>query len=53
VAVSGAGPTLLAVAPAGAAGAIGRAVVAAYGEAGVEAVLHVAEVDALGARIER
>ena len=52
VAVSGAGPTLLAIAPEASAAAIGSAVVAAYGEAGVEARLHVARVDARGARIE-
>jgi homoserine kinase len=52
VAVSGAGPTLLALAAAGEADAIGRAVVAAYGEGGVGASLHVAGVDAEGARIE-
>jgi homoserine kinase len=52
VAVSGAGPTLLAIAPAAGAAAVGRAVVAAYGEAGVEARIHVAEVDGRGARIE-
>jgi len=52
VAVSGAGPTLLAIAPEASAAAIGSAVVAAYGEAGVEARLHVAGVDARGARIE-
>jgi homoserine kinase len=52
VAVSGAGPTLLAIAPEAGALAVGRAVVAAYSEAGVEARIHVAEVDARGARIE-
>jgi homoserine kinase len=52
VAVSGAGPTLLAIASAGAADAVGRAVVGAYGEGGVGASLHVAEVDPEGARIE-
>ena len=52
VAVSGAGPTLLAIAPAGQADAVGRAVVAAYGESGVAAELHVAGVDAEGARLE-
>ncbi len=52
VAVSGAGPTLLAIAPEASAAAIGSAVVAAYREAGVEARLHVAGVDARGARIE-
>jgi homoserine kinase len=52
VAVSGAGPTLLAIAAAGEADAVGRAVVAAYREGGVAAELHVAGVDAEGARIE-
>jgi homoserine kinase len=52
VAVSGAGPTLLAIASEGAEDAIGRAVVEAYRAAGVVASLHRAGVDARGARIE-
>ncbi len=52
VAVSGAGPTLLAIAPAGTEEAVGRAVVAAYAEGGVAAQLHLAGVDTRGARIE-
>jgi homoserine kinase len=51
VAVSGAGPTLLALAREGIEAEVGRAVVAAYAREGVEARLHVAGVDALGARI--
>jgi len=52
VAVSGAGPTLLAVVPEGNEGAVGRAVVSAYGEAGVAASIHATSVDTRGARIE-
>ena len=53
VAVSGAGPTLLAIAPEGAEDAVGRAVVAAYERGGRRgADLHVAGVDAEGARLE-
>ena len=52
VAVSGAGPTLLAIAPKGAEDAVGRAVAAAYAEGGVAAHLHLAGVDTRGARIE-
>jgi homoserine kinase len=52
VAVSGAGPTLLAVAPEGAAAAVRQAVVAAYAREGVAAGLHVAGVDGEGARLE-
>jgi homoserine kinase len=52
VAVSGAGPTLLAIASEGAAEAVGVAVVEAYRAAGVVASLHRAGVDARGARIE-
>jgi homoserine kinase len=52
VAVSGAGPTLLAIAPEGTEDAVGRAVVSAYEREGVSAVLHVAGVDPDGARIE-
>ncbi len=52
VAVSGAGPTLLALAPEGVETEVGRAVVAAYARDGVLARLHLAGVDARGARIE-
>ncbi|HSD27978.1 MAG TPA: homoserine kinase [Vicinamibacteria bacterium] len=52
VAVSGAGPTLLAIVPAGAEEAVGRAVVSAYAREGVAATLHVAGVDGDGARLE-
>ena len=52
VAVSGAGPTLLAIVPEGLEAAVGRAVVAAYEEHGASARLHVAGVDAEGARLE-
>lgn len=52
VAVSGAGPTLLAIAPGGAEEAVGRAVVAAYAAGGVAAAVHVAEVDREGAKLE-
>jgi homoserine kinase len=52
VAVSGAGPTLLAIAPDGAEEAVGRAVVAAYAGEGFAAAVHVAGVDHEGARVE-
>jgi homoserine kinase len=52
VAVSGAGPTLLAIASEGTAAAVGRAVAAAYEEDGASARLHVASVDSEGARLE-
>jgi homoserine kinase len=52
VAVSGAGPTLLALAPAGTERSVSDAVEAAYGAAGFAAALHVAAVDDRGARIE-
>jgi len=52
VAVSGAGPTLLAITPEGAEEAVGRAVLAAYEREGVAAALHVAGVDRDGARLE-
>jgi homoserine kinase len=52
VAVSGAGPTLLAIAPRGSEAAVGEAVVSAYAREGVAADLHVAGVDRDGARIE-
>ena len=52
VAVSGAGPTLLALAPAGAEAAVGAAIVTAYERAGFAARLHLATVDHEGARLE-
>jgi len=52
VAVSGAGPTLLALAPAARADAVARAVTAAYEGEGVASAVHVAGVDDRGARLE-
>jgi len=52
VAVSGAGPTLLAIAPEGTEDAVGRAVVSAYAREGVAALVHEALVDDRGARLE-
>lgn len=52
VAVSGAGPTLLAIAAAGTEDAVGRALAAAYGRKGFAARVHVAAVDTMGARVE-
>jgi len=52
VAVSGAGPTLLAIAPEGMEEDVGRAVVSAYAREGVAAHLHQAVVDVRGARLE-
>ena len=52
VAVSGAGPTLLALAPGDAERAVGAAVSAAYQRAGLAAVVHFAAVDDRGARLE-
>jgi homoserine kinase len=52
VAVSGAGPTLLAVVPEGREAAVGRAVVEAYERDGSPASLHTAGVDTEGARLE-
>lgn len=52
VAVSGAGPTLLAIAAEGCEAAVGRAVVTAYEREDVAAALHVAGVDGEGARVE-
>ncbi len=52
VAVSGAGPTLLALAPEGKDAAVGAAVVAAYARAGFGARLRLAAVDVEGARLE-
>jgi len=51
VAVSGAGPTLVALAPRAARPAIAAALVAGYAKAGIVARAHVAEVDAAGARV--
>lgn len=51
VAVSGAGPTLLALTPAGAEAAVGAAIVAAYERSGFAARTHFAAVDDLGARL--
>jgi homoserine kinase len=51
VAVSGAGPTLLALAPAGEEEPVGAALLAAYRRAGFAARLHVAAVDDAGARL--
>jgi homoserine kinase len=52
VAVSGAGPTLLAVVPGGRETAVADAVRASYASEGIEARLRVAAVDAEGARVE-
>jgi homoserine kinase len=52
VAVSGAGPTLLALASAGAEQAVAAAVAAAYAREGFSARLHLATVDSEGARLE-
>ena len=52
VAVSGAGPTLLAVVPGGRETAVADAVLASYASEGIEARLRVAAVDAEGARVE-
>jgi len=52
VAVSGAGPTLLALAPQGREEAVSAAVEGAYAQAGFAAALRVAEVDGRGARLE-
>ena len=52
VAVSGAGPTLLAIVPEGIEEGVGRAVVAAYEQGGTPTRLHVAGVDTQGARLE-
>ncbi len=52
VAVSGAGPTLLALGPAGAEQRVGEAVLGAYRRAGFAIRLHVAAVDDAGARVE-
>jgi homoserine kinase len=52
VAVSGAGPTLLAVVPGGRETAVADAVLASYASEGIEARPRVAAVDAEGARVE-
>lgn len=49
--VSGAGPTVLALCPSGAAGPVGAAMAAAFASAGHEARVHPATVDAAGARL--
>jgi homoserine kinase len=51
VAVSGAGPTILALAHWGVAKAVGHAMEAAYRRLGMSAVAHAAEVDRPGARV--
>jgi len=51
VVVSGAGPTLVALAPRAAREAVAEALVAGYAKAGIDARAHVAEVDAAGARV--
>jgi homoserine kinase len=51
VAVSGAGPTIVALAPRAAREAVAEALVGGYRKAGIGARVHVAEVDAAGARV--
>lgn len=51
VAVSGAGPTLLAIVSKGAEKAVAAAIDAAYGRAGFASESHAADVDRLGARV--
>ena len=51
VAVSGAGPTVVAVVPMPSAAKVGEAMVQAYRRAGLEAVSHPAQIDRSGARI--
>jgi homoserine kinase len=51
VAVSGAGPTLVALAPRKARPVVAAALVEGYARAGINARAHVAEVDAAGARV--
>jgi len=51
VAVSGAGPTLVALAPRDACRAVAAAMVEGYAKAGIGARAHVAEVDTAGARV--
>jgi homoserine kinase len=51
VVVSGAGPTVLALAPAGELSAVGEAVRGAYARLGIEATAHLGQVDPQGARL--
>jgi homoserine kinase len=51
VAVSGAGPTVVAVVRPESADAVGAALAAAYGRVGIAATVHTAECDAMGARV--
>jgi homoserine kinase len=51
IAVSGAGPTVVAIVRPGSAGAVGAALQSAYERLGMGAALHAAEVDGLGARV--
>jgi homoserine kinase len=51
VAVSGAGPTLIAVVAGGAPGPVARAMVDAYARGGHRAVSHEARIDKAGARV--
>jgi len=51
VAVSGAGPTVVAIVTAASAGAVGAALQGAYQRLGIEATIHAAEVDGMGARV--
>lgn len=51
VAVSGAGPTVLAIVPEGASSAVARAMAAAYRRLAIEAAAHPARVDDQGARL--
>jgi homoserine kinase len=51
VAVSGAGPTLIALAHWGISAQIGAAMVEGYRRAGIVAIAHPAEVDNAGARV--
>lgn len=51
VALSGAGPTVLAFAPPGAADSVGRAIAATFGRHGVNATPHVLNVDEVGREV--
>jgi len=51
VAVSGAGPTVVAIVTAASVGAVGAALQSAYRRLGIEATIHAAEVDGMGARV--
>jgi homoserine kinase len=51
VAVSGAGPTVVAIVRSGSADAVGSAMRAGYERLGIAATVHAAESDALGARV--